>query len=188
MLLLEYWIIWCLRNLYANPGFAAVFFCDLGLNICLFCMYETWGYYLSHFQAWYKNRPVSTWGVMQAGNIINQRHAILSPHLYMAVKKKKATKNVKREGFPCVSYYSSSPLSPFHLKQHCRVSLPIFLHGIPEWDDALWVAEPSFGFAGFCNNQTQVRKLRAFILSDCYHAFCLCLVSVVVFPDNFLSV
>lgn len=34
--------------------------CDLGLNICMFCMYETRGYYLSYFWAWYKNRSVDS--------------------------------------------------------------------------------------------------------------------------------
>lgn len=109
----------------------------------------------SHFQAWYKNRSVSIWGVMEeAGDVINQRQAILSPCLYTAVKKNK----VKIKDFSCVSYYFSSPLSPFCLMQHCHVSLP-FLHGVPEWDVALWVSVFSFGFAGFCNYQDTGGKI-----------------------------
>lgn len=90
----------------------------------------------------------------EAGDVINQRKAILSPRLYTAVKKNK----VKIEDFSCVSYYCSSPLSPFYLMQHCHVSLP-FLHGVPEWDVALWVPVFSFGFAGFCNYQDTGGKI-----------------------------
>lgn len=89
----------------------------------------------------------------EAGDVINQRQAILSPCLYIAVKKNE----VKIEDFSCLLLFQQLIITLLlNAALPCESAL---LAWGTERGVALWVPVFSFGFAGFCNYQDTGGKI-----------------------------
>lgn len=74
-------------------------------TIYFFCMYETWGYYISHFQAWYKN---SKYLRGHGGRKCHQPKACHFITTLLHHCKKKRTKHEERRFFLCLLLFQQA--------------------------------------------------------------------------------